>query len=65
MASAPQLQQLARTPEAFCLKKKGQSHQFKPRDCEMGESQGRQELHLSGKEENQIENEECKEFAPH
>ena len=55
MASAPLSKQLARTPDLFCQSEKGQSHQSMSRNREMGESQGKQELHVNKKEKGQSE----------
>ena len=45
MASVPQSEQLAKTPEPLCEKGKEQSNQFRSLDHEMGEGQGEQMMH--------------------
>ena len=46
VASVPQREQLASTPEPPCQKKKEQSRQFRVPNHEVGESQGGREPHL-------------------
>ena len=60
VASMPQKEQLARTPEPPCQKEKEQSRSSKAPDHEGGESQGGQESHLGEKEEDQNESMEWK-----
>ena len=64
MASGPQSEQLARTPELRLPKGKEQNHLFKAPDREMRESQGERELHLGEKEEGQSRSIKRNESAP-
>ena len=49
--SVPQSVKLLRTPELLLQKEKEHSHLFRSPYCEVGESQGQRESHLSEKEE--------------
>ena len=60
VASAPQREQLARTPEPPLPKSKEQSRQSSVPDHDGGESQGGREPHLGEKEEDQSESMERK-----
>ena len=51
VASMPQNEQLARTPEPLCQKQKKQNHLPRSPDGEVGESQGRRELHFGERKE--------------
>ena len=60
VASVPQREQLASTPEPLCQEEKEQSRQSRASDREEGESQGEREPHLSKKEGDQSESMERK-----
>ena len=64
VASVPQRDQLARTPEPPLPKEKEQSRQSKAPDHEGGESQGGREPHLGEKEEDQSKSMEWKGWTP-
>ena len=64
VASVPQREQLARTPEPPWLKGKGTEPSVQSTDHEGGENQGGREPHLVEMEEDQSESMERKEWTP-
>ena len=64
VASVPQREQLANTPERHLPKRKGTSHLSRAPDHERGENLGEQELHLGEKEQDKSENLERKRWTP-
>ena len=62
VASVPQREQLASTPEPPCQKE--QSHQSKAPDRKVGESQGERGPHLGAREGDQSGSMERKECTP-
>ena len=64
VASVPQRKQLASVPEPPLPKEKGTKVRSRIPDCEGGEGQGGQELHLGEREEDQSKSTRRKGWTP-